>query len=230
MSYINKGILLIVLSLLAQIGSLKAQERFTGYWEPKVSVDYQLSGLYSHNFSLTNRNYIVDQGDLGFSVRQFELGHFSTLKIKDNQSLALGLQYRLRNNFDGGDDQFRITQQYNMTHNPFALRFGHRLRAEQHLHPGLTVHRFRYRFAVDFPLKGQKVDLGEPYLVGSLEQLLSVSKGVSPQYDARLVGQLGWNLDDGLKLQLGVEYRMEEYASGLPQNILLLLTSAQISL
>jgi|SRR5690606_29703173 len=230
MSYINKGSLPILLTLLVHIGSLRAQERFTGYWEPKVSVDYDVSGLYSHNFSLGNRNYLLDQGDFGFRVRQVELGHFSNLKIRDNQSLALGLQYRLRNNFDGGDNQFRVTQQYNLTHNPFVLRFGHRLRTEQHFHRGWTLHRFRYRFAVDFPLRGLKVDPGEPYLVGSVEQLLSVSKGASPQYDARLSGQLGWNLDQWLELQMGLEFRLEEYASGLPQGVLLLLTSAQISL
>lgn len=230
MSYSNKGSLSILLALLVNFGSLLAQERFTGYWEPKVSVDYTVSGRYSHNFFLTNRNYLVDQGDLLLKVRQLELGHYSNLKVQDNQSIALGLQYRLRNPFDGGDDQFRITQQYSINHRPFALRFGHRFRAEQHLYPDRTLHRFRYRLAVDFPLEGLEVDPGEPYLVGSLEQLWSVARGNSPQYDARLVGQVGWNLDQGLKLQLGLEYRLEEYASDLPRSVLLVLTSAQISL
>lgn len=230
MSYTIKGALWPGLLLLCCVASLQAQERFTGYWEPKFSLNYKVGGLYSHNFFLNNRNYLVDGGNGQFKVRQFELGHFSNLKVKDNQSLALGLQYRLRNPFDGGDNQFRITQQYNITHTPFTLRLGHRLRAEQHIHKAMTLHRFRYRFAVDFPLRGQKVDLGEPYLVGSLEQLLSLAPGASPQYDLRCVGQIGWNLDHGLQLQMGLEYRLEEYTSGISQNILFLLTSAQISL
>lgn len=216
--------------LLSCLGTLQAQERLTGYWEPKFTIDYKVAGLYSHNFSLINRNYLLDQGDLGLKVRQLELAHFSNLKIKDNQSLALGLQYRMRNNFDDGPDQFRITQQYSLNHASLALRFGHRVRAEQQFHKDLTIHRFRYRFAVDFPLKGMKVDQGEPYLVGSMEQLMSVFKGASPQYDARLVGQIGWDLDHGLKLQTGLEYRLEEFTSDLPQSVLFLLTSAQISL
>ncbi len=231
MSYIHKhSLYLLLFTFLGSLASMQAQERFTGYWEPQVSINYGVTGVYSHNFSLTNRIYLIDVGEVRPKLRQFELGHFSKLKIRDDQSLALGIQYRLRNNFDGGANQLRITQQYSLNHSPFVLRFGHRLRAEQQFHKDFTIHRFRYRFAVDFPLQGQKVDPGEPYLVGSLEQLLSVQKGASPEYDARLVGQVGWELEPGLKLQMGLEYRLEEYNSDLPQSILMLLTSAQLSL
>lgn len=201
-----------------------------GYWDPQVSINYGVTGVYSHNFSLQSRSYLIDGGEVRPKLRQFELVHFSNLKIRDDQSLALGIQYRLRNPFDGDANQFRITEQYSFHHSPFVLRFGHRLRAEQLIHKDFTIHRFRYRFAVDFPLQGQKVDPGEPYLVGSLEQLLSVEKGVSPQYDARVVGQIGWELEPGFKLQMGLEYRLEEYTSDLPQSVLMLLTSAQLSL
>lgn len=228
---IHKTALFVLLSfILGCPAALRAQERFTGYWEPKVSIGYGVAGTYSHNFSLTNRSFLIDGGEGQLRVRQFELGHFSNLALGDNQSLALGVQYRFRNSFDGGADQLRITEQYSVSHRQLSVRYGQRIRAEQQFHKGFTVHRFRYRFAVDFPLKGQKVDPGEPYLVGSLEQLLSLEKGMSPQYDARLVGQIGWEVDPGIKLQMGLEYRMEEYTSGLPQSILMLLTAAKFSL
>lgn len=83
---------------------------------------------------------------------------------------------------------------------------------------------------MDFPLIGEKLDLGEPYFVGSFENLLSVAKQNSPEYDIRLVGQVGWQLDDGMKFQIGVEYRIEDYTASVPEHILFLLTSAQISL
>src|SRR5690606_31231209 len=93
-----------------------------------------------------------------------------------------------------------------------------------------TIHRFRYRFATDFPLKGETLNMGEPYVVGSLENLLSVSKMASPEYDVRLTGQSGWQLQGGLKLQVGMEYRLEDFSSHLPRNGLFLLASAQLSL
>lgn len=105
-----------------------------------------------------------------------DLAHFSKLKIRDNQSIALGLQYRFRQNFENGENELRLTQQYNITNKPNAVRFGHRLRTEQRITNSLTTHRFRYRFALDFPLVGEKLDTGEPYFVGSFENLLSVAK------------------------------------------------------
>lgn len=228
MSYITKWPSLLFILLF--FGTISAQDNLTGYWQPQFAINYDVTGVYSHNFSVANRNYIIDDSEVLLKVRQIDLAHFSKLSIKDNQSIALGVQYRFRNNFDGGENELRLTQQYNVTNKPFSVRYGHRFRSEQRITTPLTTHRFRYRFAVDFPLKGEKLDMGEPYFVGSFENLLSVAKGNSPQFDTRLSGQVGWRLDHGLKLQVGVEYRMEEYTSGLPQNVVFLLTSAQLAL
>lgn len=228
MSYTHKWP--FFLSLFLFLGNIHAQDNLTTYWQPEFAINYDVNKVYSHNFSVTNRNYIIEDSEVLLKTRQIDLVHFSKLDIKDNQSIALGIQYRFRNNFDGGDNELRLTQQYNVTSKPFSVRYGHRFRAEQRITQPLTTHRFRYRFAMDFPLKGEKLDMGEPYFVGGFENLLSVAKGNSPQYDTRLNGQVGWQLEHGLKIQVGVEYRMEEYTSGLPQNVVFLLTSAQLSL
>ena len=209
---------------------LAAQENLTGYWQPQFSLNYDVNGTYAHNFSLANRNYIFDKEQLLLKGRQLDLAHFSTLKIHDNQSIALGVQYRYRSNFENRGNELRFTQQYNVTHKPNVVRFGHRMRTEQRMTKSLTIHRFRYRFAMDFPLKGEKLDLGEPYFVGSFENLLSVSKSNAPQYDTRLSVQMGWQVGQSLKLQAGLEYRLEGYSSTLSQNVVFLLTTAQLSL
>lgn len=228
MSYIEKWPSLLFAFMC--FGTILAQGNLTGYWQPQFAINYDVNEVYSHNFSVANRNYIIDDSELLLKTRQIDLAHFSRFKTKDNQSIALGIQYRFRSNFDGGDNELRITQQFNVTSKPLSVRYGHRFRSEQRITESLTTHRFRYRFAMDFPLMGEKLDLGEPYFVGSFENLLSVAKGTSSQYDVRLSGQIGWQLDHGLKLQAGVEYRMEEFTSGLPQNVVFLLTSAQLSL
>lgn len=228
MSYTHKWPLLLI--VLFYIGNVKSQDNLTGYWQPQIAVSYDVTGIYSHNFSVANRNYIIDDSEVLLKTRQIDLAHFSKLNIKDNQSIALGVQYRFRNNFDGGENELRFTQQFNVTHKPFAVRFGHRFRSEQRITQPLTTHRFRYRFAVDFPLMGEKLDQGEPYFVGGFENLLSVAKGNAPEYDTRLSAQVGWQLGGGLKLQAGVEYRIEDYTADQPQNVIFLLTSAQLSL
>ena len=209
---------------------VSAQDNLTGYWQTQFAIDYDVTPLYSHNFSVINRNYVVQEGESKIKTRHLDVVHFSKINVQNNQSIALGILYRFREAFEDSENELRLTQQFNLTSKPYVVRFGHRIRSEQRITKSATVHRFRYRFAVDFPLKGEKLDIGEPYFVGTLENLLSVARSASPQYDTRLTGFIGWQLDANLKLQFGVEYRLEEYTSGLPQNMVFLLTTAQLSL
>ncbi|MEM1259793.1 MAG: DUF2490 domain-containing protein [Bacteroidota bacterium] len=228
MSFSNKvlaGMLLVCLGL----GSVRAQENLTAYWQPSVALNYTVSETYSHNFSLQNRNYIFDDEEAQLSIRQLDLVHFSNLKLQDNQSIALGILYRFRETFDGGANELRLTQQYNTTSKPFVVRYGHRLRTEQRITSERVTHRFRYRFTIDFPLNGEKLDVGEPYLVSNLESLLSVAKEKQPQYDARFTLHLGWKLSERIKLQFGAEYRTEDFGQDL-QHVLFFLSALNVSL
>lgn len=226
MYYIKKCVLLFIFSFA--LGS--AQEDPIVFWQPQISLNYKVSPDYSHNFSLTQRNYMFRDQDVEFSVRQLDIAHFSRLKIKDNQSIGLGVQYRFRTWFEPGrSNELRLTQQYNRTHGPGTLRFGHRLRVEQRIFTARTVHRMRYRFALDFPLAGEKLDVGEPYFVGTLESLLSVTRGNHPQYDQRLTINIGWLLGKRSKLQTGLEYRLEDFTQET-ENVIFLLSSLILTL
>ena len=209
---------------------VKGQENFTSYWQPQVALNYRVSSFYTHNFSVAHRAYLIEEGDSGFRGRQLDMVHFSKFEIQDNQSLALGIQYRFRDIFDGGSNELRLTQQYNLTVRPLVVRYGHRFRSEQRITRNSTIHRFRYRFTSDFPLVGEKVDIGEPFFVASIEQLGSFAKTSRPEFDIRLNTQIGWQLQKGFKLLTGLEYRLENYGADNPLNILFFLTSAQLSL
>lgn len=210
--------------------TVRAQDNLTGYWQPQFAISYKVAQLYSHNFSVAQRSYWFDDDTFKFKVRQLDIVHFSKFSIRDNQDIALGIQYRFRTIFEDKEDELRFTQQFNHTARPLVVRFGHRFRSEQRITQSQTVHRFRYRFALDFPLKGEKLNSGEPYFIGGFENLLSVSKNSTPQCDTRLTGQLGWRLAGGTKLQFGLEYRCEDYTSKVPQNVIFLLTSTQLVL
>lgn len=210
------------------IYSVFSQENFTGYWQPSIAVNYDVTGIYSHNFSIQNRNYIYDNESANLEVRQLDIVHFSNFQLKDNQSLAFGVLYRFRENFDGGANELRLTQQYNLQYKPRVIRYGHRLRSEQRITSLQNTHRFRYRLSLDFPMKGEKLDVGEPYVVCNIEKLLSVSKE-KPQYDSRFTLNYGWKLSEKTKFQIGSEFRLEDYSQNLEQ-VLFFLTRLNISL
>ena len=191
-----------------------AQERFTALWEPQIALNFEVAPNYSHNFSLANRNYFYRGQGLEVRIRQIDLAHFSNLKIGYDQSLGLGLQYRFRESFENGaGNELRITQQLNITTGQENLRLGHRFRSEQRIRPSGTIHRFRYRFAIDSPLQGQKLNVGEMYAVATLESLFSVANGSRPEYEQRFESNLGWLIQPELKIELGVEYRLEDYTA-----------------
>ena len=200
-----------------------------GYWQSQAALNYRLTENYSHNFSIENRNFILKDEEVVLEARQVDLNHFSALSIGNGQSLALGAKYRFREAFDGGDNELRFTQQYNMANRKHVMRFGHRVRSEQRIFNDRTVHRFRYRFAVDFPLQGEKLNIGEAYFVANTESLLSVASSSKPQFDQRWVAQIGWLLTEKAKLQIGLEYRFEDYAQET-EEVIFLLSSLIFSL
>ena len=154
--------LLPLLILLTLVRSVFSQDNITVFWQPQAALTYKVSDDYGHNFGLANRNFIYNNGTEEFSVRQVDLSHFSKWTIKDNQSISLGLLWRNSKIFDDArSNEFRITEQYNIISRPLTIRYAHRIRAEQRIFPNLTIHRFRYRFGLDFPLQGQKLDVGE---------------------------------------------------------------------
>lgn len=229
MSYISRTVIVALPILIASF-VLQSQDNRTVYWQPDISLNYKHSPLYSQNFSLANRNYVYQNQQTKLSVRQLDLVHFSNYQIDFDKSLGLGIQYRFRENFEEDkENELRLTQQFNFTNKLGTIRLGNRFRTEQRITSNSTIHRFRYRFAVDFPLKGLELDIGEPYLIASTESLLSVGKALTPMYDQRLTSHIGWSLPKGIKLQLGLEYRRENFTQNTAE-VFFFLSSVILSL
>ncbi len=227
MSFINHKVLIGFLLFFAV---LRGQENLTSFIEPRLAINYSLSNLYSHNWAIANRYVMYQSNEIKFNARQFFLEHFSNFKIRENQSLGLGVSYRLSQIFEEERvNEFRITEQYNLFYRPHIVRFGHRFRAEQRITSLQSFHRFRYRFTIDLPLNGQNSDTGKSYFIGYTETLLNVGEGLAPIYDKRFSANFGWLLTKVTKLQIGSEYRLL-YSSGIVQNILLWRTSVILSL
>ena len=208
----------------------RAQENYTAYIQPQLTLNYKVAPYYKHNLSLSSRNFAVQNEDIQFQGRHLDLSHFSTFETGVGTSLGAGLMYRFRKAFDSSrDNEVRFTQQFSFTLHPLIVRYGHRLRVEQRFLPGHTIHRFRYRFSLDFPLEGEKVDLKEGYLILNTEALMSVSEGITPQFDQRLTLAIGWFLTDTIQIQTGLEHRWENYTEKT-QPIVFLTSSCIFSL
>lgn len=220
----------LIIAVLLGTTYARSQNSTTAYWEPKVAINYKATPLLKQNFSLSNRNYTFHNNKSQLTIRQIEITHFSSLTLDPYKSIGIGIQYQFREAFESNkENELRFTQQFNITKKTRIARIGNRFRIEQHIQPSNFVHRFRYRFAVDIPLKGLKMDIGEPYLVATTESLLSIGKNIKPMYDQRITSQIGWSISQHLKAQLGIQFRMENYTENT-EHIFFFLNSLVISL
>ncbi|WP_256867402.1 DUF2490 domain-containing protein [Winogradskyella forsetii] len=204
--------------------NLFSQSDFEGLGETALALNHKFNSNYQINFAVKSRYYLYQDEAINFENRQLDFVHFSTFNLNYNHSFSLGAQYRIRESIDGESNELRFTQQFNYTKKNQALRFGHRFRFQQRIFDALTVFRSRYRIALDFPLNGQKLDVGESYVVTSMEALLSVSDKMKPEFDHRTTSQIGWLISEKSKLQIGLEYRFEAFNLNT-ENKLFILTS-----
>lgn len=221
-SYIKQA---IVFTTLCFYFNVFGQQNLVVFHEPQIALNHKFSNTYKANFSIAGRHFMYRDKDVFLKNRQLQVVHFSTLSLSYNKSFSIGIMYRNRDWFKDTSNELRFTQQFNYTKRKSIIRFGHRFRNEQRVFSNNTSFRLRYRLALDSPLQGEKLDVGETYLVVNTEFLLSLNKDEKPQLDNRITSLIGYQTSEDLKLQLGLQYRFEDF-NNTTDNVLLLLTSA----
>lgn len=205
---------LILFTFLAFMAfSASAQEKFSSYLEPEISVNWNRPNRWSFNFAFGNRDILYDEQETQFTVQHVELTHFTSYEVGFYGKVSLGLRYRFREMFDDfNHDEVRIIQQYSRERSYNRVALAHRFRVEERFRDQTTF-RNRYRFSVEFPLNGDRVDKNEFFLVTETEALWSLGKYENPSFEQRFGASLGRAISKDLKLELGTEYRLDDYTN-----------------
>ena len=136
----------------------------------------------------------------------------AVLPRKTGVGSTAGAGYLLR--LEDGQAIHRLIQQFSVVSRSGAIRSGHRFAADQTIRPDEPPeYRLRYRFSVEIPLQGQNVDPGELYAKLNHEYL-GILQGAAFDLETRAVGVLGINFNDRNKLELGLDYRANEFLDG----------------
>lgn len=180
------------------------------FHENAFAVRHSFSKKYNTNLELSSRSFMYTNNDVVYKLQQLQISHFSTFKLDLKESIAVGLLYRNRDAFEGTSNEIRLTQQYNIKTISQTLRLGHRFRCEQRFYNNFTAFRFRYRFALDFPLQGLKLDVGESYFVITNEGLFTTTRLSKPELGYRISPSIGILVTQDLNLEVGLELRLSE--------------------
>lgn len=184
-----------------------------GAWESNAAFNYNL-GSWKMNTSVGHRTITREvEGSRSTQMTFAEINQFVTRKVSPKISLSVGYKYRDLNGSSIAEN--RLTQQVAYTHQNNSVRLLSRLRAEQRFRDTFA-HRYRYRFSVDFPLNGEKLDTREFYLVSSNEVLFESTQGENT-LDNRLSIGTGYVISNACKVQVDFTQRFEDLNSSLSQ-------------
>lgn len=210
----------MVVSGLLMLGLLqsRAQDNFTSFFEPEIEINYNVSSMYSQSFGIENRNFIYDDDDLGYTVKQIDISHFSEFRLKNNQSLAVGIQYRFENNFNTlEENELRMMQELQWDKVASGYTISNRLRNEQRLYASTTKYRLRYEFAFTVPLTSTT------YLKTETEALFELAKTQKPELEQRISSVYGFTLFPKYSLELGAQYRLADYTQDLGHELFIVI-------
>lgn len=181
-------------------------------WEGGIAVDYELIKDYQFNSSLMQRTSFLEDNEGSFMALSFlEINHFVTRKLNPFLKISVGYKYRTDEPVDQLDVfEHRFTEQLAYTHLDRRLRLVSRVRLEQRIGSVNYADRYRYRLSFDVPLRGEKIDSGEFFLVGSSELLYEDLKGGRNTWENRLSGSLGYVISKKIKADFTITLRLED--------------------
>lgn len=224
-SFSRKKFTLLGLLLFLGANFCYSQNPQSYFYENEVDLYLPLDSLWSMDIGVGNRGMLQESLDgekiSGYQHEHLELNHFTNYLAKKNIVLSLGLRYRFKELFDAAEtDEFRIIEQVQLE--SVNSSFSHRFRLEQRFREN-TIHRIRYDVAYSTPTS-QNFALG----IGT-EAIYAVSNKLKPEAEQRFsIGFENSSFED-IELELGFEYRMENYARHLAHEFFM-ITGIGISL
>jgi hypothetical protein len=207
--------------------SASAQTPRSYLWETEFDLELPAKGKWGFTFGAGNR-YLFAEEIEGERVskntqKHIEFNHFTIYNSSQKAAISLGLRYRFREVFDEeSQDEFRIIEQFEYTHQSTFLTPEHRLRFEQRFREA-TIFRLRYQLEVSQPLN-------EAFAFGlSTEFLYSMVKDLRPEVEQRFGLEVENYSFKDLELTMGLEFRRDDL-TGFPGSEFFLFTAAVLQL
>ncbi len=176
---------------------------------PQLYITSQLYKDYLLTFKLESRQ-IINEGESPFSSISFkqersDISAFIRKRVGFNSKLALGYMHRLQ----GKDLYHRWTQGLSLIYKKKYFNLGHRFLCDQTYSKAESAkYRFRYRYTLELPFKGQEINTKEIFIkLGN--EYISVWQDEG-DFEFRTLACIGYVLPSNTKLELGIDYRANQ--------------------
>ncbi len=212
-TYSIKRFWVFIVFIFVFLGTSRSQEKFSSAGDLRFALNHKVNDSYSYNFTIGSFFNIYREELYTFSNQGILIDHFSTVSLTHNNKASIGIRYFNGEILNGSANSYlQLTEQYNINEEGIGIRFGHRFRLQQRfVFKGKTYYNQRYRFSVNFPLKGQVIDVKELYIITTAEVFWIVAKQFRPKYDLRIDATLGWKISNTFDLLIGASHRIENF-------------------
>ena len=186
---------------------------------PQINLNFSLPEDWRLNIKAESRQLFSEgQFDQDFKTTyRYDLTDIALIASKKtgaNNSLGAGYMVRFREK----EVIHRFIQQYSIVKKYDLFRLGHRISTDQTLRNNNPVQfRLRYRIGIERALNGNDVDPQEFYFKLNNEYLFSI-EGENNDLELRLIPALGYVFNDNNKIEFGIDYRLNEFISGVSRN------------
>lgn len=189
-----------------------SQDRYIAGTLPQVNVNFSLTKQLKLNTKLESRQIVSERkpdesGKYPFRYERTDLALVLTKKMAINSTLGGGYLLRLE------DRQFvhRFIQQATLVNDLDLITVAHRLVVDETIRPDEpVVVRLRYRLGLEKALNGRQIDPKELYLKFTNEYL-GIWSARQTDAEIRASLALGYNASGTTKIELGAEYRVNEF-------------------
>jgi hypothetical protein len=220
---------LLFILIAIDAGTIWSQSDVPLILDSGVDVNLKVGGGFILNAGMRYRDIMIaDLGEAPIASDSRFLQFSSNLNYQIGFYDRLGGGVMFRSNSvgkDGVSNEFRITQEYIHVKKYNALRLAHRFKLDQRTFESLSPEfRFRYRFSLDMPLNGLKLDPGEFYALISTETLLNNGTAFAPEWDQRFNLAIGNQVLENMKGQVDIQYRGEDFTARTKNRIFLIVS------
>jgi hypothetical protein len=179
---------------------------------PQINVNVKIANNWKLNTKLEARQIFFQKRPESATIRRLQyertdLSMVLTRKISADNSLGAG--YLIRR--EGADFTHRFIQQFSNVKSLEVISVAHRIVTDETFSlQEAPEFRARYRLGLEMPLEGRQIDPREFYGKVNNEYLGLWSDGEG-DLEIRGLLALGYNATDDNKVELGVEYRVNEF-------------------
>ncbi|MFD2561402.1 DUF2490 domain-containing protein [Aquimarina rubra] len=196
---------------------LVAQTSFTSGLLPKIVVSNKLSNNIKLINSLESRQQLWEhQPNQNFSYDYLLTDLTTILSYKISSDKVFNIGYLLR--FEEDKLVHRSIFQYSIARQLESIRVAHRFVTDQTFSRKESPEfRLRYRFTIEVPFNGYRVDPGEFYLKVNNEYL-GAYQNTNTDLEIRIIPFIGYELNPKSKIEIGPDYRISQFFESETKN------------